>query len=173
MILRFKPESEAEKAVKELIAHRNKTEEYAKDIVENAIGIRPFGFGYTWFFSVSYSWSCNMTGFDQSAPKEIEGMTFVNEQTDGLRVYKPNKRNKKGKLIADSFHKEQCELRTDSESLNQFGIFTEKDMRYTNFEIGEDDAGVWMAISNLTFSWLVPHPDVFLETDIKTIPANA
>jgi len=100
MILRFKPESEAEKAVKELIAHRNKTAEYAKDIVENAIGIRPFGFGYSWFFGVSYSWDCNMTGFDKTVQKEIEGMTFVKEQSDGLRVYKPNKRNKTGKLIA-------------------------------------------------------------------------
>lgn len=172
MILRFKKDSEAEKTVKELIEKREKTLEYAKDIVENATGIRPEAFGYSFFFGVSYSWSCKMTGFETTAPDIIEGMTFISLK-DGIKMFKPNTRTKKGKQISETFQREQTKLRTDSTPLNKFGIYCEKELRYANFNIGEDESGVWMAISNSTFEWLEPHPDVFLETKIQTIPETA
>lgn len=172
MILRFKPNSEAEKTVKELIEIREKSLEYAKDIIEKAVGIRPEAFGYCWFFGISYSWSCKMTGFSKDTPDKIDGMQFVNEH-DGLRVFKPNTRTKIGKQIAKTFQDEQTKLRTDSSPMNKFGIYAEKELRYTNFNIGEDENGVWMAISNSTFEWLEPHQDVFLETKIQTIPETA
>jgi len=168
MILRFKKGSEAENTVKELIVNREKTLEYAISIIEEITGVKPLGFGYNWFFGISYSWNCNSTGFDKTAPEIIDGMKFVREN-NGIRYYKPNKINKKGKQITKKFEDEQNKLRTDSKPLNKFGIYAEKDMRYTNFYFGEDEYGVWMEISNSTLEWLEPHPDVFIETKIKTV----
>lgn len=168
MILRFKPESEAEKAVKELIAHRDRTEEYAKDIVERITGIRPVGFGYAYFFGISYSWLCEHTGFDKSAPEEIEGMKFIHEE-EGIKYFEPNKRTKKGKEISKTFHDEQTKLRTDSKSLEKFGIFTCSDCRYTSWHIGENEKGAFMNLSDGFMKFLQPHPDVFLESKIPTV----
>jgi hypothetical protein len=172
MILRFKKDSKAELTVKELIENRNKTEEHAKSIIEKITGIRPVAFGYGFFFGMSYSWSCKSTAFDMSVPDKIEGMTFVSKH-DGMKVFKPNARTKKGKEIAETFQNEQTRLRTDSTPMNEFGIYCAKELKYTNFNIGEDESGVWMAISNSTYEWLEPHPDVFLETKIQTVSENA
>lgn len=172
MILRFKKGSEAENTVVELIENREKTLEYAKSIIEEITGVKPLGFGYNWFFGISYSWSCKSTGFDKTAPEAIEGMKFVRENND-VRYFEPNRRNKKGKQIVETFGNEQTKLRTDSTPLNKFGIYAEKEMRYTDFNLGEDESGVWMAISNSTFEWLEPHPDVFLETKIQTVSDTA
>lgn len=169
MILRFKPGSEAEKTVKNLIQYRDKTEEFAKDIIQEATELRPLGFGFSWFFSISYSWDCYNTGFDQSAPDEIPGMKFLREK-NGVKYFAPNRRTKTGKAISNRFHTEQTELRTDSEPMTQFGIYTQdkESLAYTNWAVGEDEKGIWMAISTAAYEWLEPHPDVMLETKMQT-----
>lgn len=168
MILRFKKDSEAEKTVKKLIENREKTLDYAKSIIENITGIKPLGFGYNWFLGVSYSWSCKSTGFDKSTPNKIKGMIFMFEN-DEVKYFRPDMRTKKGKQIIETFQNEQTKLRTDSAPLNKFGIYTENDMRYTDFNLGIDKTGVWMALSTSAFDWLVPHPEVFLEYEIQAV----
>jgi len=170
MILRFKPQSKAENEVQKLIAHRDQTEEYAKSIVEKITGIKPKGFGYHWFFGISYSWDCNSTGFDNTCPVEIDGMKFTRENNE-IRYFKPNKRSKKGKLIADTFHNEQTKLRTDSKSLEKFGIFThpENSLRYSDWSIGQDENGFWMSLSDGFMEFIEPHPEVLLQSKIPII----
>lgn len=170
MILRFKPNSKAEAEIKRLIEHRDKTEEYARTIVENLTGIKPKGFGYCWFFGISYSWRCSSTGFENLDANEVPGMKFIREH-EGIKYFEPNKRQKLGKQIAKTFQSEQRKLRTDCESLKQFGItaYDEDSGRYSAWEIGEDESGVWMALSDGFMKFLEPHPDVMLQSKIPTV----
>ena len=168
MILRFRKDSEAEKTAKELVENIKSTNEYAKNIIEEITGVRPLGFGYRWYFDISYNWDCFNTGFGSNAPEEIKGMKLLRDH-NGIRYYSPNKRTKEGKQMITRFNKEQCRIRTSSGPLNKFGIYTEHGSEYTQFQLGQDKDGVYMAISASAFGWLTPHPDVFLETPIQTV----
>lgn len=162
MILRFKPGSDAEKEVQTLIAKRDESKECAKNIIEEITRVRPLGFGYNWFFGLSYAWSCFNTGFEKSAPDEIDGMKFIREK-DGVRYFSPNRRTKAGKEISNRFSLDQSKLQVDSQPMEKFGIYTCKDSKYTDWAVGEDDKGPWMAVSASTIEWLEQHQDVILE----------
>lgn len=171
MILRFKAGSEAEAVVKSLVENVKTSHEHAKNIVEEITGVRPAGFGYNWVFGMTYMWSCRIIGFEEVSPEKIDGLTFTQEH-NGIRYFRANRGVKKGKAIVERFQNDQKILRTDGEVLHKFGIYTKKGNVYSDFGLGEDEKGVWMTINNSTFERLEPHPDVFLESEIKTVSAN-
>ncbi len=147
MNIRAKKNTEFESAVKGMCEQIQIEHEKAKDMVEEAFGIRPICIGYIWHFTITAHLSCDVISFPQEI---VPPHFFIQNKEFGNKVYKLNRRLKKSKEFIEVW--ENTFKGIDGKILqSKFGIPIMSDRVFSHWMPCKDDNGYYISTSSSVF----------------------